>query len=102
LTLSFLYCSKPAAVVKTTVPESVLKKRKAVEKIRAEKIAAQVAKKKENKVKRGKIFKRAQDYVKEYKNLEREKIRLLREAKANKSFYVPAEAKLAFIVRIKG
>jgi large subunit ribosomal protein L7e len=34
--------------------------------------------------------------------LQREKIRLTREAKKSDSFYVPAEPKLAFVVRIKG
>ncbi len=55
-----------------------------------------------NKQKRGDIFKRAESYVKEYRDAEREKIRLSRLAKQEGSFYVPAEAKLAFVVRIKG
>jgi large subunit ribosomal protein L7e len=57
---------------------------------------------KANKEKRKVIFKRAESYVKEYLAKERDEIRLAREAKANNSFYVPAEAKLAFVVRIKG
>jgi large subunit ribosomal protein L7e len=40
--------------------------------------------------------------VKEYRDAEKEKIRLSREAKKSDSLYVPAEAKLAFVVRIKG
>jgi large subunit ribosomal protein L7e len=40
--------------------------------------------------------------VKEYRDAEREKIRMSREAKRNDSLYVPAESKLAFVVRIKG
>jgi large subunit ribosomal protein L7e len=48
------------------------------------------------------IFKRAEQYVKEYQQKEKDEIRLKREAKQNNSFYVPAEAKLAFVVRIKG
>jgi large subunit ribosomal protein L7e len=40
--------------------------------------------------------------VKEYRDAEREKIRLHRLAKSDGTFYVPAEAKLAFVVRIKG
>jgi large subunit ribosomal protein L7e len=55
-----------------------------------------------NKEKRGVIFKRAEKYVKEYRDDEREKIRLSRAAKQDGSFYVPAEAKLIFVVRIKG
>jgi large subunit ribosomal protein L7e len=40
--------------------------------------------------------------VKEYRDAEREKIRLSREAKKTDSLFVPAEPKLAFVVRIKG
>jgi large subunit ribosomal protein L7e len=40
--------------------------------------------------------------VKEYRDAEREKIRLARVAKQEGSFYVPAEAKLIFLIRIKG
>ena len=55
-----------------------------------------------NKEKRGVIFKRAEQYVKEYRDAEREKVRLTRLAKQQGSFYVPAEPKLVFVVRIKG
>jgi len=54
------------------------------------------------KEKRGVIFKRAEKYVKEYRDQEREKIRLSRLAKQDGSFYIPAEEKLVFVVRIKG
>jgi large subunit ribosomal protein L7e len=54
------------------------------------------------KEKRGVIFKRAEKYVKEYRDQEREKIRLSRVAKQEGSFYIPAEEKLVFVVRIKG
>ena len=55
-----------------------------------------------NKEKRGVIFKRAETYIKEYRDAEREKIRLSRLAKQDGSYYVPAEPKLVFVVRIKG
>ena len=55
-----------------------------------------------NKEKRGVIFKRAETYVKEYREAEREKIRLARLSKQEGSFYVPAEPKLVFVIRIKG
>ena len=54
------------------------------------------------KEKRSVIFKRAEKYVKEYRDQEREKIRLARLAKQDGSFYIPAEEKLVFVVRIKG
>lgn len=55
-----------------------------------------------NKEKRGVIFKRAEKYVQEYRDAEREKVRLGRVAKQTGEFYVPAESQLIFIIRIKG
>jgi large subunit ribosomal protein L7e len=52
--------------------------------------------------KREVIFTRAEKYIKEYRDADRERIRLSREAKKSDSLYVPAESKLAFVVRIKG
>jgi len=40
--------------------------------------------------------------VKEYKEKERDSIRLKQIAKTSGSFYVPSEAKLAFVIRIRG
>ena len=55
-----------------------------------------------NKDKRSVIFKRAEQYVKEYRQAEREKIRLARLSKQQGSYHVPAEPRLVFVVRIKG
>jgi large subunit ribosomal protein L7e len=85
-----------------TVPETLLKKRKSQEKARAEKSAEIDKKKKANKEKRSVIFKRAEKYVQEYRDAEREKVRLRRVARQENSFYVPAEEKLIFVIRIKG
>jgi len=49
-----------------------------------------------------KIFKRAEKYVKEYREKERSEIRLKRQAKNNGNFYIPAQPKLSFVVRIRG
>lgn len=54
------------------------------------------------KEKRRLIFKRAEQYVKEYRKREYDEIRLKREAKKHGNFYVPDEPKLAFVIRIKG
>ena len=56
----------------------------------------------ESKTKREQIFKRAESYVKEYRDYEREQIRLARVAKSEGSYYVPAQPKLVFVTRIKG
>ncbi|UQC77521.1 60S ribosomal protein L7 [Colletotrichum lupini] len=84
------------------VPETLLKKRKSQEKARAERNSATEKRKAANKEKRGVIFKRAEKYVKEYRDAEREKVRLSRVARENDSAYVPAEANLIFLIRIKG
>lgn len=52
--------------------------------------------------KRKVIFKRAEQYVREYRAKERDEIRLARQARNKGNYYVPADAKLAFIVRIRG
>ncbi|KAI4266082.1 MAG: hypothetical protein Q9185_005088 [Variospora sp. 1 TL-2023] len=84
------------------VPETLLKKRKSQEKAREEQSAEREKLKKARKEKRGVIFKRAESYVKEYRDAEREKIRLARLSKQDGSYYVPAEPKLVFVLRIKG
>jgi large subunit ribosomal protein L7e len=52
--------------------------------------------------KRKEIFKRAEQYVKEYRIKERDEIRLIRQAKKHGNYYIPGEAKLAFVIRIRG
>jgi large subunit ribosomal protein L7e len=83
-------------------PETLLKKRKNAQELQDKKKAAVAERKKANKEKRKVIFERAEKYVKEYRDTEREQIRLKREARANGQVYVPAENKLVFAIRIKG
>ena len=54
------------------------------------------------KAKRQVIFKRAEQYVNEYKQAEREQIRLNRAAKQQGDYFVPASPKVYFVMRIKG
>ncbi|XP_065063129.1 large ribosomal subunit protein uL30-like [Rhopilema esculentum] len=84
------------------VPETILKKRKTLEKIRAARAKALVKQKKISKDKRKVIFKRAESYVKEYRAQESDEIRRKRQIKSAGKFYVPAEAKLGFVIRIRG
>lgn len=97
--------SAPAAAAAAkvpTVPESVLKKRQVRKAVKeAQKMKAQV-RQKERRLKHAKIFKRAEKYVKEYRQKERDLVRLQRQAKSKGNFFIPAEPKLAFVVRIKG
>merc|ERR1711904_167566 len=86
----------------TPVPESVLKKRKTQEKIGAEKAAAAEVAKKSRKEKRVAAYKSAEKYVKEYRALAKQRVRMHRQAKAAGNHFVDAEAKLLFVVRIRG
>ncbi|KAF1347445.1 60s ribosomal protein-like protein l7 [Lizonia empirigonia] len=84
------------------VPESVLKKQKASQKATESKAADLQKKREANKQKRETIFKRAEKYHQEYVKAERDIIEAKRQAKKDNSLFVPAESKLAFVVRIKG
>jgi len=84
------------------VPETLLKRRKNLESIKVARAVANVKRKKSLKEKRRVIFKKAEKYAKEYRAKERDEIRLRRMAKRDGNFYVPAEAKLAFVIRIRG
>merc|ERR1711912_197964 len=92
----------PFTMAPTQVPESVLKKRKTQEKIASDKAAAAVAAKKANKDKRVQAYKSAEKYVKEYRALAKQRVRMHRQAKAAGNHYFDAEAKLMFVVRIRG
>ncbi|WCJ28541.1 60S ribosomal protein L7 [Euphorbia peplus] len=88
--------------VKVAVPESALKKQKRNEEwALAKKLDLEASKKKASET-RKLIFNRAKKYAKEYDQQQRELIELKREAKLKGGFYVPPEAKLLFIIRIRG
>merc|ERR1711988_1112339 len=90
------------AMAPTPVPENVLKKQKATEKLNAEKAAAAAAAKTARKEKRIQAYKNAEKYTKEYRALAKQRIRMHRQAKAAGNHFVDAEAKLIFVVRIRG
>ncbi|KAL4217619.1 60S ribosomal protein L7 [Mactra antiquata] len=84
------------------VPESLLKKRKQFEERKVKQAKAALANKKKQQDKKRIIFKRAEKYVKEYRAKAKSEINLARQAKKSGNFYVPAESKLAFVMRIRG
>ncbi|XP_045566962.1 60S ribosomal protein L7 isoform X3 [Salmo salar] len=84
------------------VPESLLKRRKAFATMKAVRIKKMLAEKKTRKVTRKLIYKRAEKYHKEYRETYRREIRMGRTARKVGNFYVPAEPKLAFVIRIRG
>merc|ERR1712025_804898 len=84
------------------VPETILKRRKRQAENRALRAKDAIKAKVDRKAKRVEIFKRAEKYAKEYRDQERDEIRLKRDALKEGNFYVPADAKLAFVCRIRG
>ncbi|XP_015972641.1 60S ribosomal protein L7-2 [Arachis duranensis] len=88
--------------VKAIVPESVLKKQKREEEWALKKKEELNAGKKKRAEGRKLIYSRAKQYAKEYQEQEKELIQLKREAKLKGGFYVDPEAKLLFIIRIRG
>ncbi|KAJ3707984.1 hypothetical protein LUZ61_011689 [Rhynchospora tenuis] len=91
-----------AAAEKKVVPESVLKKQKREEQWALEKKEALDKQRKEARDKKKVIFQKAQQYAAEYEAQEKELVQLKREARLKGGFYVSPEAKLLFIVRIRG
>ncbi|CAL1544256.1 unnamed protein product [Lymnaea stagnalis] len=97
--------SSPSTQMQTKlprVPESILKRRKQIAQSKVRAAKAEVANKKKQIAKKKVIFKRAEKYVKEYRAKERDEVRLARLARKVGNFYVPAEPRLAFVIRIRG
>lgn len=84
------------------VPESVLKKQKRDEELALAKTQDLEAQKKKNAENRKLIYNRAKQYSKEYEEQQKQLIQLKREARLKGGFYVSPEAKLLFIIRIRG
>jgi len=89
-------------MAKQLVPESVLKKRRTQKELAEKKTQDLANRKAAAKVKKSVIVKRAEKYVKEYKTLENDAIRFRREARKTGGIYVPPEAKVVVVVRIRG
>ncbi|GAB0182244.1 60S ribosomal protein L7 [Grus americana] len=85
-----------------SVPESLLKKRQAYAAMKAKRQKKILAIKKFRKAQRKLIYARAQAYHKEYRHMYRQEIRMARMARKAGNYYVPAEPKLAFVIRIRG
>ena len=84
------------------MPESVLKKRKRVEKWEADAKAAAATISKKKDASKAEAFKRAEAYVKEYKEQQASLVTLKRAARKAGTFYVEPEPKLLFVMRLRG
>jgi len=87
---------------KRNVPENVLKKRTRNAKIQELRQKAVAKRDARIKARREEYTKKGEQYHKKYTAEQRELINLRRKARAENSFYVPAEAKVALLVRIRG
>jgi len=83
-------------------PETLLKRRRFTAQLKAKKRMQGLLSHKKKLLKKRVIFKRAEQYVLEYRKQFRDEIRLRKEAKKNGNFHVPAEPKIAFVIRIRG
>lgn len=85
-------------------PETLLKKRKSADRQRVQK--QQAASERKNKLgsnnKRKLVFKRAEKFIKEYRDVSREENRVSKVIENVDKIEVPAQAKLVFVVRVKG
>merc|ERR1711981_32984 len=98
----FFFAGCCVSMSQSHVPEGVLKKQKTADKLRETDEAARTALKAKRRQNRREIYKRAQRYSREYHQIERNQIAQRRIAKENSTFYIPAEAKVAIVVRIRG
>ncbi|CAO3615165.1 unnamed protein product [Cunninghamella blakesleeana] len=84
------------------IPETLIKKLKTDEKAAIVEAQKKTELLKQQKANRQEIFRRADNYVKEYQQQEANELRLKRQAKQNGDYYAPAEPSLIFVIRIKG
>jgi len=87
---------------KRPVPETILKRRARVKKVKKLRRIIHDRVAKDLKTKRKLAFKRAEKYLKEYREREKWLIKQKRIARTKGNFFVEPEAKLAFVVRIRG
>jgi len=92
----------PKAKKLPAVPESKLKAQKQKLSSRVLKIRRNIKKQATIALRRQQNFKRAEIYAKRYLTKEREVIEQVRAAKKEGKIIVPAEQKLAFVIRIRG
>lgn len=84
------------------VPETLKKKRRNFAELKVKRLRKKFALKTLRKARRKLIYEKAKHYHKEYRQMYRTEIRMARTARKAGNFYVPAEPKLAFVIRIRG
>uniref|UniRef100_A0A2K5P9P8 60S ribosomal protein L7 n=1 Tax=Cebus imitator TaxID=2715852 RepID=A0A2K5P9P8_CEBIM len=84
------------------VPETLKKKRRNFAKLKIKRLRKKFVQKMLQKARRKLIYEKAKHYHKGYRQMYRTEIRMARMARKAGNFYVPAEPKLAFVIRIRG
>ncbi|KAH0521728.1 60S ribosomal protein L7 [Microtus ochrogaster] len=84
------------------VPETLKKKRRNFAELKVKRLRKKIALKSLRRAQRKLIYEKAKYYHKEYRQMYRTEIRMARMARKAGNFYVPAEPKLAFVIRIRG
>lgn len=84
------------------VPENVARRQQRDEKLRNQRTKDRETRRAHNKDLRARWLKNGEAFENEYRALERTTIDQSRKARAEGGFYVPAEAKLILVVRIRG
>merc|ERR1719408_510028 len=92
----------PHATHGLPVPESVVKKRATAESVAMARAEEAANAKAGRKAKRNEAYANAEAYAKEYRAIARRQVRMRRQAKAAGNHFVEPEAKLMFVVRIRG
>nr|XP_034374345.1 60S ribosomal protein L7-like isoform X2 [Arvicanthis niloticus] len=84
------------------VPETLKKKRKSFAELKVKGLRKTFALKTLRKARQKLIYEKAKHCHKEYRQMYRTEIRMARMTRKAGNFYVPAEPKLAFVIRIRG
>ncbi|KRX08932.1 Ribosomal protein L30, ferredoxin-like fold domain [Pseudocohnilembus persalinus] len=87
---------------KTFVPENVLKKQTRDTKFREAAEQARKERQQKNKARKQEYIERAEKYQQEYLKQEQQEVENKRTARHGNQFYIPAQPKVALIVRIRG
>ncbi|KAF7477104.1 Hypothetical predicted protein [Marmota monax] len=82
--------------------ETLKKKQRHYAELKVKRLRKKFAQKMLQKARRKLIYEKAKHYHKEYRQMYRTEIRMARMARKAGNFYVPAEPKLAFVIRIRG
>ncbi|KAH0506191.1 60S ribosomal protein L7 [Microtus ochrogaster] len=84
------------------VPETLKKKRRNFPELKVKRLRKKIALKSLRRAQRKLIYENAKYYHKGYRQMYRTEIRKARMARKAGNFYVPAEQKMAFVIRIRG